>query len=181
MRAILGVLLLALALPATAAAGGFTTVGLESLPEKVAPGDTWRAEFTVLGHGRADSPLAGLKPSVVLTDESGRSEAFPARETAKRGHYVAAVTFPSSGRWNVAIRELDFAQTHDFGTVAIGTGPPVTATPAERPAAQAPADDGGPDLLAALLAALAAGLLAGGAAWLVQRRTSGGGEAPALG
>lgn len=171
--------MLALALPATAAAGGFSTVGLSEMPEGVGPGETWRAEFMVLGHGR--TPMSDLRPVVILAGEDGDKRTFRAHAGPTPGQYVADVTFPSSGRWEIAIREYKWMAPHTFGTAEIGgDAANAAAAPPPRPPA-APPGDGGPDLPLAALAALAAGLLAGGATWLIQRRRSPGGEAPALG
>ena len=64
MRAILLSALILLIVPAGAAAGGFATVQLSSLP---GPSETWEAELTVLAHGRAEAPVDGLKPAVVVS------------------------------------------------------------------------------------------------------------------
>ena len=56
MRAILLSALILLIVPAGAAAGGFATVQLSSLP---GPSETWEAELTVLAHGRAEAPWTG--------------------------------------------------------------------------------------------------------------------------
>jgi hypothetical protein len=177
MRAIFVALMLALALPATAAAGGFSTVGLDSMPTGVGPGDTWRADFTVLGHGR--TPMPDLRPVVILTGEGGERRTFKAQAGPAPGHYFANVTFPSAGRWEIAIREYKWMAPHTFGAAQIGgdDAEAVAAAPAARPPSAAPPGDDGPDVLLAALAALAAGALAGGATWLIQRRSSPGGEA----
>src|SRR3954462_14317041 len=72
---------LAVALPATAAAGGFATLGLSSLPDGTAPGRPWHVTLTILQHGRP--PMADLTPAV------GGSEAargLPPRRRRRRAH-----------------------------------------------------------------------------------------------
>ena len=48
---------IALAVPSGAAAGGFATVGLGSLPDGTPPGTPWHVTLTILQHGR--TPLPG--------------------------------------------------------------------------------------------------------------------------
>lgn len=67
---------LAPALPAAASAGGFATVGLESLPYDPSPGTPWKAEFTVRAHAR--TPFTGGHPKVLVTRPNGDElGAFP--------------------------------------------------------------------------------------------------------
>src|SRR5262245_10966951 len=106
MRRLLFVLaLFALALPATAAAGGFATV-----PAGTKAGDTWKAELLVLQHGR--TPLEGISP-VVRIRSGDRSQEFPAAPAGEPGRYVADVTFPASGTWAWEIWD-GFSQTHTY-------------------------------------------------------------------
>lgn len=165
-RAVLGVVAIAaMAVPATAGAGGFATVGLQGLPTDVRAGVPWAAEFTVLGHGRRALPE--LSPTVTITRADGTgARTFTATETERPGVYRANVVFPANGSWSMVISEWKGSPGHTFGTVDVGG--------ASRPAASAGAtpDHDGP--WGALLAALAAGLLAGGAAALLQRRRAPG-------
>ena len=115
-RLLFVVLLLALALPATAAAGGFATVQLSSLPTGTNAGDTWKAELLVLQHGQ--TPLEGISP-VVRIRNGDRHQEFPAAPAGEPGRYVANVTFPASGTWAWEIWD-GFSQTHTYAPVAIG-------------------------------------------------------------
>lgn len=117
MRRLLFVLaLFALALPATAAAGGFATVQLSSLPAGTKAGDTWKAELLVLQHGQ--TPLEGISP-VVRIRNGDRYQEFAAAPAGEPGRYVADVTFPASGTWAWEIWD-GFSQTHTYAPVAIG-------------------------------------------------------------
>ena len=175
------VLLLALAFPATALGGGYATLGLQSLPEGVEPGDTWTAEFTVLAHGR--TPFLDGHPSVTLQRSGGEViDTFPARLVNKSGLYRAHVTFPESGRYEYVIDD-GYSQRHTFPPVTVGDGggdPVPSPAPAEPPAATQASNDGGSSVPLALALAAGVGLLTG---WLVlmllSRRGRAGGQ-PAL-
>jgi hypothetical protein len=133
---------MALAFAGTASAGCWATVGVTPLPD-VGVGETWTASIQVLQHGR--TPLATATPVVVIRNaETGveRTVAATLLDGAG-GLYQAKVVFPSAGNWSVAVNdgfpESQCAQTHTFGSVAIGGGgsaqPPVAPEP--RPAVSA--------------------------------------------
>ena len=143
-----------LALPATSTAGGWATVGLESLPAGVGAGETWVAEAKILQHGR--TPLEGVKPRVLINDGQGAHRAFAARPTATPGVYRANVVFPQAGSWRVKVDD-GFSLTHSFGKFEIGAGGGVAA-------AGPPVDDGAG---VATWVALGLSLVAGGLAFLV--------------
>jgi hypothetical protein len=169
-----------LALPSAAAAGGFATLGLSSLPDGTAPGRPWHLTLTILQHGR--TPLAGLHPTVrIRRAGGGGARTFAARPAGRPGVYTVGVVFPSAGTWRYAIDD-GFAQTHTFAPVAIGASQPVVA-PRAGAAAPAPAsgasERGGGDVGAALAAAAAAGLLAGLLTTLALHRRSSTGPAAA--
>lgn len=154
MRTAIVAILVLLVAPAGAAAGGFATVQLSSLP---GPSDSWEVQLTVLQHGRAEAPMDGLEPAVVISrpDGSERSR-FPAEPTGEPGTYRAAVRFDSPGTWHYVVDD-GFTLTHRYPPVQIGGSNAVAAGTSE-----------GPNLLLALLAAAAAGL---GGFVLVRRRT----------
>ncbi len=134
---------LLLAVPAVAGAGGFATAGLSSTPEGVAPGQPWKVDITVLQHGR--TPLEGITPRVRISS-GAKTREFAAKPTGKPGVYRAEVVFPSAGRWDYEVLDgfID-AMPHTFPAVQIGAG---AASPAAPPPASstapAPApDDGG--------------------------------------
>jgi hypothetical protein len=124
----------ALVLAGTAAAGGWATVKLSSLPKGLSAGEPWIVDITVLQHGR--TPLAGVRPVVTIhkvtartTTASSRnativkSPTFVARPTARMGVYRARVVFPSAGTWRFEVydgfTEYGGARTHRFAPVKI--------------------------------------------------------------
>jgi YtkA-like len=170
------VAMVALAIPATASAGGWATVGLDSFPDGVKPGEPWTVELTILQHGI--SPLEGVHPRVIIGGADGKArQAFAARPTGEPGVYRAAVTFPEPGSWRVTVDD-GFSMRHVYGPVHIGGGS------AERAAVSTAApvsggaggtngggtSDGGPDLALALAVAALAGLGAAFGSAALQRR-----------
>ena len=154
--------LAALAVPAASMAGGWATVGLETLPAGVGPGETWVAEATILQHGQ--TPLEGVKPRVLIDDNQGGGRAFAALPTDEPGVYRARVVFPQAGSWRVSVED-GFSQTHSYGEFEIGAG--------GGAAAAGPPADGGLGVWAALGLSLAAGGAAFLAVALLGRRRSG--------
>jgi hypothetical protein len=147
----------ALALAAGAAAGGFATVGLSSLPDGTAPGKPWHVTLTILQHGR--TPLPNLQPTVTVTSADGAmTRTFAARPGREAGIYTADVVFPTAGVWRYAIND-SFSQIHRFAPVRVGSAAAVAAAPAAATPAATP-DDSGANLGAALAAAAVAGILA---------------------
>src|SRR4051812_34406819 len=144
--------LVALALPPTASAGGFATVGLGSLPDGTAPGTPWHLTLTILQHGR--TPLPNLRPTVTVTSaDSATARTFAARPGRTDGVYTADVVFPTAGVWRYEVND-NFSQAHRFAPVAIGAGAAIAPPPAG-----AAGSGGGANVGAALGAAAIAGLL----------------------
>jgi hypothetical protein len=175
------VLVAALACPAAALGGGYATVGLQSLPAGIEPGEPWTAEFTVLAHGR--TPFVDGKPFVIVGRAGGGGvESFPARLVNQQGLYRARVVFPDRGRFEYVIDD-GYSQRHTFPPVMVGAGdgdPAPSPAPSEPPAAQSSSGDGSSVPLALVLAA-GAGFLT---AWLVlilMSRRRGAEGKPALG
>jgi hypothetical protein len=110
--------LLAVALPGAAAAGGWATVQLSSLPTGTKAGDTWKAELLVLQHGR--TPLEGVSPVIRIRNGDVGKE-FTATPTGEPGRYAADVTFPAVGTWQWEIWD-GFSQTHTYAPVTVGGG-----------------------------------------------------------
>jgi hypothetical protein len=160
----------ALMLPASAAAGGFATVGLSSLPDGTPPGTPWHVTLTILQHGR--TPLSDLKPTVRVRSADGKTtRTFAAKPAGKAGLYTADVVFPATGTWRYSVDD-GFSRTHAFAPVAIGSSRPV-AIPGSQTgtaAATAPATGDGGNVGAALAAAVVAGLLAAALAFALLRR-----------
>ncbi len=169
MRTALATVLVLLVAPSSALAGGFATVGLNSVPDGTAPGEPWVVDLTVLAHGRSEAPVPGLRPSVevVKSDGNGR-RSFPAKATGKTGVYRASVVFESAGRWSYSIQD-GYAATHRYPPVQIG-GAAATDAAGSRD---------GPGLLLALVVAAIAGLAAGLVTRLLQRDSSAGGPVQA--
>jgi hypothetical protein len=150
MRAIWIAILALLIAPASAHAGGFATVGLSSTPETIAPGELWLVELTILQHGRADAPMEGLQPGVIIRREGGERRRFEASPTGRPGVYRARVVFPSAGVWRYRVDDDFVGAIHSY--------PPVMVREAARRAGDS---GGGPNVGLALLAAAVAGLGAG--------------------
>ena len=122
-RLLIAMILVMLALPASAVAGGWATVGVGPPDDGVGPGDTWDAQLTVLQHGNPETPLAGLSPTVTITNGK-TTKTFKAAPTDATGVYVAHVVFPSAGKWSYEVydgfTQYGGAQTHKFPSVTIG-------------------------------------------------------------
>jgi YtkA-like len=160
--------LAALALPAASMAGGWATVGLETLPAGVGPGETWVAEAKILQHGQ--TPLEGVSPRVLIDDKQGGYRAFDAKPTGEPGVYRARVVFPKAGSWQVTVEDGFVAEvpaSHAFGEFEIGAAGEATGGSAAAGAATVgspPADDGAG---ISAWAAIGLSLVAGGAAFLL--------------
>ena len=118
-RVLLALALIALALPASGAAGGFATVQLSSLPAGTDADETWTPQLTILQHGR--TPLDGLQPVVRISNDDGATQEFRATPGTAPGTYRVAVRFPSAGTWRYEIWD-GFSQTHTYSPVTIGDG-----------------------------------------------------------
>jgi hypothetical protein len=120
-----------LVLAGTAAAGGWATVKLSSVPRGLSAGEPWNVNITVLQHGR--TPVDGLKPTVTITkiaparatsaSAGSKSKTFAARPTDGTGVYRARVVFPSAGTWRFQVydgfTQYGGARTHRFAPVKI--------------------------------------------------------------
>ena len=119
MRTLLTLTLLALALPVTAAAGGYATAGLAPPPAGIEPGDTWRAEITIKSHGV--TPAEGLRPTLTIRGPETRT--FAAKPAGRPGVYVAEVVFPTAGSYRYEVMDGYASQVHTFAPVEIGALP----------------------------------------------------------
>ena len=150
-----------LAVPASAAAGGWATVELSSTPEGVSADETWTVELTVLQHGR--TPLDDVEPTVTVAKaRGGESRSVTATPTGEAGVYRASVTFPSAGRWTYTVHD-GFSREHSYPPVQIRTEGASGA-----PVLSAGNDEG--SLWPPLAAALAAGIGAAGLTSVLRRR-----------
>lgn len=117
--------------PSLALAGGWATTTLDTVPDQVRAGETYRIGYTILQHGV--SPFASRATAVrIRSSETGADQIFPAQHDGPAGHYVAHVRFPTAGAWTWEI-------THEFGgqklapvTVAAADGTTVTAVDGAR-------------------------------------------------
>jgi hypothetical protein len=124
MKKLLLVLAVALVAVPGAAAGGWATVGLDSVPPSgLDPNEAWPVDITVLQHGQ--TPLAGVTPIVRIRDDGGKVvETFRAEPTGRVGVYHAVVRFPGEGTWSYEVYDgfetYGGAKTHTFKPVEIG-------------------------------------------------------------
>ena len=111
----------------TAAAGGWATAGLSSMPSSPNSGQVSTVEVTVLQHGR--TPLEGVKPAVTLRNtETGERKRFAATPSGEPGVYRARVKFPEAGTWRVSVYD-GFSQygggrAHTFAPVSVRAADP---------------------------------------------------------
>jgi hypothetical protein len=115
---VLGALVAALAAVPAASAGGWATVGFQPLPDGTSAGQTWSPTIFVKQHGV--TPLAGLQPTVEISDGSGAVETFATSETSEAGVYEADVVFPAQGDWTVTVHSGFGDSQTTYGPVAVG-------------------------------------------------------------
>ena len=109
--------LAALALPASALAGGWATTALSSAPPAgIEAGEAWNVELTIMQHGV--TPLEGVEPSIDV-ERVGVERTFTATPTGKPGVYRARVVFDEPGRWRYEVND-GFSQTHSYPPVRGG-------------------------------------------------------------
>ena len=127
---VLSLAVVAVAVP-VASAGGWATVGLNSLPPSgLEANQVWPVDITVLQHGQ--TPLAGVTPIVRIRNDGGELvKSFTAKPTGKTGVYHAVVEFPGEGTYSYEVydgfTQYGGAQTHTFKPVQIGA--PVDSFP----------------------------------------------------
>ncbi len=111
------------ALTATASAGGWVVITLDSLPEEVIAGKPVSVGFTVRAHGQ--TPTSDLSPTIVATKaRSGETLEFTATNDGKAGHYVAAITLPTAGDWTWQIISTPYVnQPSPMPNLAVLEGP----------------------------------------------------------
>jgi hypothetical protein len=124
MKKLLLVLAVAVVSIPAASAGGWATVGLDSLPPSgLEPNEGWPVDITVLQHG--ETPLAGVTPIVRVRDPGGKVvDTFAAKPAGKTGVYHAVVKFPGEGTYSYEVYDgfntYGGAKTHTFKPVEIG-------------------------------------------------------------
>lgn len=126
MKKLLFVVAVAVVSVPAASAGGWATVGLDSLPPSgLEPTEAWPVDITVLQHGQ--TPLAGITPIVRIRDDGGKVvRTFTASSTGRTGVYRAVVRFPAEGTYRYEVYDgfetYGQAKTHTFRPVMIGAG-----------------------------------------------------------
>jgi hypothetical protein len=122
-KLLIGLALVALAVPAGALAGGWATAGVGPPDDGIGAGDTWNAKVTILQHGNPETPLMGVTPTLTIRKGS-ISKTFRGTETDLAGVSTIKVVFPSAGKWSYAVydgfTEYGGATTHKFAPVQIG-------------------------------------------------------------
>jgi YtkA-like len=156
-----------------ASAGGWATVGLDSVPDGIRAGEAWVVRLTVLQHGR--TPLEGIEPTLTISKAGGgATRTFAAARTARAGVYRTSVVFPSAGSWRYVVDD-DFSARHSFGPARIAEPRASAKVPVAAAVPRAgDGDDRGGSVGLALAAALAAGLIAAGLVVLLRRRPARG-------
>jgi hypothetical protein len=173
LTAILAALTATFVLASSALAGGWANAILDDPGDGGTPGagEPITIGFTLLQHGV--TPVDFGTPSVtIMNADSGESRTFEARQRGASGHWVARVTYPSNGTWQMTVTHPDLeVAMSGFRPVTIGPAP---AAPAAQPAQSAAASSGNllqPIALAAfvLLILVAIGLVG---VTLFRRRTA---------
>jgi hypothetical protein len=117
-RLLVGLAFAALAVPASALAGGWATAGVGPPPDDMGPGQTWDAKVTILQHGNHETPLMGVTPTLTIRNGS-ISKTFKGTETDAAGVSTVKVVFPNAGKWSYAVYD-GFSGSHKFAPVQIG-------------------------------------------------------------
>jgi hypothetical protein len=110
-----GVTLVALAVVAPALGGGWATVGVSPAPPDEA-GAVWKVRLNIKQHGQ--TPLEGVSPSIIVSNDDGRTETFAAAPTGEPGIYAADVVFPTAGTYTYRIDD-GFSRVHTFKPIEI--------------------------------------------------------------
>jgi hypothetical protein len=109
------VTLAALAVVAPASGGGWATVGVSpAAPDEA--GAVWKVRLNIKQHGR--TPLDGVSPSIIVSNDDGKTETFAAKPTGEPGIYAAEVVFPTAGTYTYRIDD-GFSRVHTFKPVEI--------------------------------------------------------------
>ena len=117
-------LLVLLAVPLAASAGGWALTSFDELPTSFEAGETYELSYTILQHGQ--SPVDVFSTSVFITDSAGNVTEFEAIRTGSVGHYTVEVTFPEGGTFSWSVSQGDFAP-HDLGSISV-TGSVASST-----------------------------------------------------
>ena len=116
-----------LALPGWALAGGWALASFDELPSEFKAGATYDLTYTVLQHGV--NPVDVGTSEVRVTGANGDVTTFAATRLPERGRYQVTVTFPESGLWTWEVTQGDFG-IHPMGPISVSPGAPVTTATA---------------------------------------------------
>jgi hypothetical protein len=83
------------------AAGGWATITPDPLPEQISVGAKVPLNFLIKQHGV--TPLAGLKPTVLINQGDEAPTKFSAGEGKAKGWYTATLSFAKPGDWHITI------------------------------------------------------------------------------
>lgn len=81
--------------------GGWATITPDPLPEGITAGAKVQLTFLVKQHGV--TPLAGLKPTVLINRGTDAPTKFSATEGKSKGWYTSTLTFAQAGEWHITI------------------------------------------------------------------------------
>jgi hypothetical protein len=134
-RIIFLVALLMLSLPAaTALAGGWVVLTLESLPGQIPAGQPTSLTFMVRRHGR--TPIDNVSPVLLAThSETGRQVRVNAEPAGETGLFVANFSLPEAGTWEWSIQVPSFNHTATFAPLTVLPGGEPARSPQTSPAA----------------------------------------------
>ncbi len=88
-------------LAAVSLIGGWATITPDKLPEQISVGAKVPLNFLVKQHGV--TPLAGLKPTVVIHQGDDAPSRIAASEAKAKGWYTATLSFAKAGDWHITI------------------------------------------------------------------------------
>ncbi len=133
-------ILAGLILTAGALAGGWATVSLVDAPKDPPAGSSTVVEVDVRQHAETAVSWPDLTV-IAANDETGESFSTPAVAQGPTGRYVAAMTFPTEGRWTLTFESRDLIME---GTATLQVAAAVAAVapdPSTSAAASTPATD----------------------------------------
>jgi hypothetical protein len=81
--------------------GGWATITPDPLPDNISAGAKVQLSFLVKQHGQ--TPLAGLKPTVLINQGEEAPTKFAAEAGKAKGYYTATLVFARAGEWHITI------------------------------------------------------------------------------
>src|SRR5207302_11249300 len=111
----------------SALAGGVAVTTLDSLPQAMQAGQTYRIGYLIRLHGVA--PFTNARPKIVISRGTERLT-FAGVAEGTAGHYVSDVTFPDSGDWLWEVDQSPFPMSQMLGSISVAPVLAPTATEA---------------------------------------------------